>query len=186
MDCGQYWETYAKYGLWNDRTLMAHCVWSDERERAAMREAGVTVVHCADSNQNICSGTAPVRVMLTEGLKVALGSDIAGGDHLSMFDVVAASIRASKARRILDGWDTDFLTVAEGWYLGTSAGAAFFGEQPGFAPGNSLHAIVLEDGTLPQPHPMTAQERLERCVYRRQKGAVKAVWSDGRKVFSAG
>ena len=184
-DCGQYWETYAKYGLWNDRTLMAHCVWSDERERAAMRTAGVTVVHCADSNQNICSGTAPVRVMLKEGLKVALGSDIAGGDHLSMFDVVAASIRASKARRILDGWNTDFLTVAEGWFLGTSAGAAFFGEQPGFAPGNSLHAIVLEDGDLPQPHPLTAQERLERCVYRRQRDAVRVVWSEGRKVFSA-
>ncbi|WP_300415151.1 amidohydrolase family protein [uncultured Oscillibacter sp.] len=184
-DCAQYWETYAKYGLWNDRTLMAHCVWSDGRERAAMREAGVTVVHCADSNQNICSGVAPVRAMLNEGLKVALGSDIAGGDHLNMFDVVAASIRASKARRILDGWGTDFLTVTEGWYLGTSAGAAFFGEQPGFAPGNSLHAIVLDDGALPQPHPLTAAERLERCVYRRQRNAVRAVWSAGRKVFSA-
>ena len=32
-DCEQYWETYAKYGLWNSRTLMAHCVWSDARER---------------------------------------------------------------------------------------------------------------------------------------------------------
>ena len=39
-DCAQYWETYAKYGLWNDRTVMAHCVWSDSRERTAMREAG--------------------------------------------------------------------------------------------------------------------------------------------------
>ena len=185
-DCGQYWETYRKYGLWNERTLMAHCVWSDSRERAAMRTAGVTAVHCADSNQNLCSGVAPVREMLNEGVKVALGSDIAGGDHLSMFDVAAASIRASKARRILDGWETDFLTVAEGWYLATSAGAAFFGEKPGFAPGNSLHAIVLEDGDLPQPHPLTAAERLERCVYRRQKNAVKAVWSEGRKVFSAG
>lgn len=185
-DCGQYWETYAKYGLWTDKTLMAHCVWSDGRERAAMREAGVTVVHCADSNQNLCSGTAPVRRMLDEGLKVALGSDIAGGDRLSMFDVVAAAIRASKARRILDGWETDFLTVAEGWYLGTSAGAAFFGEKPGFAPGNSLHAVVLDDGDLPRPHPLTARERLERCVYRRQENAVRAVWSAGRKVFSAG
>ena len=51
-DCRQYWETYKKYGLWNDRTVMAHCVWSDERERQAMKDAGVTVVHCADSNQN--------------------------------------------------------------------------------------------------------------------------------------
>ena len=183
--CGQYWETYAKYGLWNNRTLMAHCVWSDSRERAAIRDAGVTVVHCADSNQNLCSGTAPVRAMLNEGVNVVLGSDIAGGDHLSMFDVTAASIRASKARRILDGWETDFLTVAEGWYLAVSAGAAFFGEKPGFAPGNALHALVLDDSRLPQPHPMTVEERLERCVYRRQKDAIRAVWSRGRKVFSA-
>ena len=184
-DCRQYWETYAKFGLWNSRTLMAHCVWSDGRERAAMGDAGVTVVHCADSNQNICSGTAPVRVMLNEGLKVALGSDIAGGDHLSMFDVTAAAIRASKARRIQDRWETDFLTVAEGWYLASSAGSAFFGQEPGFAPGSMLHALALDDSLLPQPHPMTVEERLERCVYRRQKDAIRAVWSEGRKVCTA-
>lgn len=184
-DCPQYWETYAKYGMWNSRTVMAHCVWCDERERQAIKDAGVTVVHCADSNQNLCSGVAPVRGMLNEGLKVALGSDIAGGDRLSMFDVVASSIRASKGRRILDGWQTDFLTVPEGWYLGTSAGAAYFGEQPGFAPGNPLHAVVLADEKLPQPHPLTAAERLERCVYLRQPGAVRAVWSAGRRVYTA-
>lgn len=184
-DCEQYWQTYAKYGLWNERTVMAHCVWSDARERAAMKEAGVTAVHCAASNQNICSGVAPVRVMLEEGVKVALGSDIAGGDRLHMFDVVADSVRASKARRVLDGWQTDFLTVAEGWYLGTSAGAAFFGEKPGFAPGNRLHALVLDDSLLPQPHPLTPAERLERSVYLRQSGAIRAVWSDGKKVFQA-
>lgn len=182
-DCGQYWEAYAKYGMWNDRTVMAHCVWSDARERAAMRDAGVTMVHCADSNQNVFSGVAPVRAMLNEGVRVALGSDIAGGDHVSMFDVTASSIRASKARRILDNWETDFLTVPEGWYLATSGGAAFFGEAPGFAAGNPLHAIVLDDGDLPQPHPLTPAERLERCVYVRQKGAVRAVWSAGRCVY---
>ena len=183
-DCRQYWETYAKFGLWDSRTLMAHCVWSDARERAAMRDAGVTVVHCADSNLDLCSGFAPVRVMLEEGLRVALGSDVAGGDHLSMFDAVAAAVRASKARRILDRWETDFLTVPEAWYLGTSAGAAYFGDAPGFAPGNPLHALVLADDQLPSPHPLTLAERLERCVYRRQPDAIRAVWSAGRKIYS--
>ena len=151
-----------------------------------MKEAGVTAVHCADSNQNLCSGTAPVRTMLREGVRVALGSDIAGGDHLSMFDVTAAAIRASKARRIMDDWEPDFLTVPEGWYLATSAGAAYFGEQPGFAAGNPLHAIVLQDDRLPQSRPLTAAERLERCVYRRQPDAIRAVFSAGRKVYTAG
>ena len=149
-----------------------------------MRDAGVTVVHCADSNLDLCSGFAPVRVMLEEGLKVALGSDVAGGDHLSMFDAVAAAVRASKARRILDRWETDFLTVPEAWYLGTSAGAAYFGDAPGFAPGNPLHALVLADDQLPSPHPLTLAERLERCVYRRQPDAIRAVWSAGRKIYS--
>lgn len=184
-ECGQYWETYAKYGLWNDRTVMAHCVWCDERERQAMKDAGVTAVHCPDSNQNLCSGVSPVRVMLRQGVKVALGTDVAGGDTLSMLDAASSAIRASKARRILDGWETDFLTAAEAWYLATSAGAEFFGDRPGFAAGNRLHALVLDDGALLQPHPLTPEERLERCLYLRQKDAIRAVWSDGRRVFTA-
>lgn len=182
-DCGQYWETYAKYGLWNGRTVMAHCVWCDERERRAMKDAGVTAVHCPDSNQNLCSGVSPVRVLLSEGVKVALGTDVAGGDTLSMLDAASSAIRASKARRILDGWGTDFLTAAEAWYLATSAGAEFFGERPGLAAGNELHALVLDDSQLLQPHPLTPEERLERCLYHRQRDAIQAVWSAGRRVL---
>lgn len=183
-DCEQYWETYQKYGLWNDRTLMAHCVWSDEREREAMRDAGVWVVHCAASNENLISGYAPVRTMLNEGMKVVLGSDAAGGDSLSMFENTAAAIRASKARRIMENWQTDFLTVSEAFYLATSASAAFFGDAPGFAPGNSLHAIVLADNGLPAVRSLSVLERFERCLYRRQKDAVRAVYSDGRIIYS--
>ena len=182
-DCGQYWESYAKRGLWTNRTLMAHCVWSDERERKAMKDAGVTVVHCGDSNWNICSGTAPVRKMLDEGLKVVLGSDVAGGDNLSMFQAVIAALRASKVRCTTDG--SPFLTVAEAWYLATSAPADFFGEKPGFAPGNRLGAMVLADDKVLSPHPLSPAQRLERAVYRRQKNAIRAVYSGGRKVFSA-
>ena len=149
-----------------------------------MKQAGVTVVHCPDSNVNVCSGTAPVRTMLEEGLKVALGTDIAGGDHLSMFDATASAIRASKVRQMTDPARPAFLTVPEGWYLATSGGASYFGQRPGFAPGNALHALALADDQLPQPHPLTPQERLERAVYLRQKGAIRAVWSEGRKVFS--
>ncbi len=78
-DCAQYWETYDKYGLWKDHTVMAHCVYSDARECAAIRRAGVVVAHCAGSNINLCNGVSPVREMLQQGIWVTLGSDIAGG-----------------------------------------------------------------------------------------------------------
>ena len=183
-DCQQYWETYEKYGMWNDRTVMAHCVWSDERERKALKDAGVYVAHCASSNENLISGYAPIRKMLDEGVKVTLGTDIAAGESLSMFDAAAAAIQASKARRIMDNWETDFLTVADAYYLATSAAAEFFGEKPGFAPGNPLSAIVLRDNELLLPKEMTVLERFERCIYHRQHTAVKSVWSNGKKIYS--
>ena len=184
-DCRQYWETYAKFGLWKEGTLMAHCVHSDRRERDAMREAGVTAVHCAASNNALCSGIAPVRVMLDEGVKVALGSDVAGGDSLSLFDGTAMTLRVSKDRRILDNWETEALTVPEAWYLATSAGAEYFGDAPGFAVGNPLHAMVLDDSALPGAGELSVRQRFERCVYHRQENAIRAVWSAGRRVYSA-
>ena len=183
-DCPQYWETYEKYGMWNNRTVMAHCVWSDERERQAIKDAGVYVAHCAASNENLISGYAPIRKMLDEGIKVTLGTDIAGGDSVSMFDATAAAIRASKARRIMDNWETDFLTVADAYYLATSAACEFFGEKPGFAAGNPMHAIVLRDNELLGVRDLSVRERFERCIYRRQHNAIKSVWANGKKIYS--
>lgn len=181
--CAQYWETYAKYGLWKDHTLMAHCVYSNRREREAMARANVGVVHCADSNMNICSGTAPVREMLREGLWVMLGSDIAGGAELSMNKVVTKSIRASKIRHIASDGSEPFLTVDEAYYLGTSAGHRYFGDGDGFAAGNKLHAIVVDDSAFPpSARPLTVHERFERAVYLMEREHISAVWSDGKCV----
>ena len=182
-DCKEYWETYKKYGLWNNKTLMAHCVHSSDREIAAIKEAGVYVVHCASSNNNLVSGYAPIKKMVNSGVKVVLGSDIAGGDHLSMFDNVAATIRASKGRDILDDWKTGFLTVEEAFYLATSAANSFFNEKPGFAKGNELHCLVLDDSELVSVRPLSIKERFERSMYLRQDNAIKAVYSDGVIIY---
>ena len=182
-DCTQYWETYNKYGMWKDHTLMAHCVHSDERERRAIKDAGVVVVHCADSNVNICSGICPVRQMVREGLWVTLGSDIAGGAQLPMYKVITMSIRASKIKRIETDWSEDFLTVPEAYYLATSSGHRYFGDGDGFAPGNRLHAIVVDDGDFTEAsHPLTVRERFERAIYMLHRHNITAVWSDGRCV----
>ncbi len=179
-DCGRYWETYEKFGLWKPGTLMAHCVHSDEAERAAMAAHGVWAVHCPDSNGNICSGTAPVRKLLDEGVSVALGSDIAGGAQLYMPQVMAAAIRASKVRSMADG--SRPLTAAEAYYLGTSAGQRYFGGQPGFPVGEKLHAVVLDDGAFAVAPPRRLEERLERALYRSGPADIRAVYAAGRRV----
>ncbi len=179
-DCDQYWESYDKCGLFNENTVMAHCVYSDERERAAIREHGVWVAHCPDSNINIASGVAPVRLMLQEGLHVGLGSDIAGGAQLCMMDVATAAIRASK-RRWLDSKKTEpFLTVAEAFYLATSA--EYFGAGSGFRTGNALHALVVDDSTLLDTRELTLVQRLERIMYRFEHCRITTRFSEGRRL----
>ncbi len=180
-DCEYYYQSYEKYGLWKRGTLMAHCVYSDEKERAAMRRAGVTAVHCPDSNLNISSGIAPIRRMLDEGVNVCLGSDIAGGALLSIADVASLAVRCSKLRALEDPAQP-FLTFGEAFYLATSAGQVYFGEKPGFAAGNSLHALVLDDGELPAACELTLEERLERLMYM-QSRRISAVYSAGRRVI---
>lgn len=181
-DCERYWETYARAGLWKPGTLMAHCVYSDEVERKAMRDYGVTAVHCADSNINIASGIAPVVQLLQEGVSVALGSDIAGGAQLSMLEVIQMSIRTSKIKRMESNWTQGFLSVADGFCLGTTAGANYFGAKPGFAEGEPLHAIVISDAHLPDADRLTLRERFERIVYLAKSSDMIAVYADGNRV----
>lgn len=182
-DCAQYWESYDKFGLWKDHTIMAHCVHSDARERRAIQQAGVVVAHCPNSNINLCSGIAPVREMLDEGLWVTLGTDIAAGSALSGSQMVTMSIRASKIRSFTEPSRPAFLTVSEAYYLGTTSGHRYFGAGDGFAAGDKLHAIVADDSALPEtPAPLTLSERLERTLYHMNSGNIHAVWSEGRKV----
>ena len=183
-ECEEYWDTYHDSGLWHERTLMAHCVHSSERERKAIAGHGVTVVHCCNSNTNISSGVMPLRKMLDENIKVVLGSDISGGNTLNGFDVVASTVQTSKVRSILDNWETDHVNETEAWYLATSAAAPWFGAKAGFAPGNMLHAIVLDDSKLMRKG-LSVMERFSRCFYKRQPGSIRAVWSEGEPAFMA-
>lgn len=182
-DCEQYWQTYDKYCLWTDHTIMAHCVHSDAREQQAMIDRNVLCVHCPDSNINICSGFAPVRQMKNRGVWLALGSDIAGGAQLPMLQVIAGCLRMSKARAIATEGAEPFLTVGEAYYLATSAGARYFGDADGFAPGNPLHAVVLDETALPpSARPLSVKERFERAVYLADDRNIAAVYGGGRKL----
>lgn len=181
-DCPQYWETYDKFGLFGSHTVMAHCVHSDKREREAIKSHNVVVAHCPASNVNLISGVAPVRTMLEEGLWVTLGSDIAGGDVLPMLGVIAEAIKSSKYKRIESQWTKDFLSVAEAYYLGTTSGAKYFGAGNGFAAGDALHAVVIDDRRAVDIDRLSVRERFERAVYRAKESDIVAVFSEGRKV----
>ena len=73
--------------------------------------------------------------------------------------------------------------VAEGYYLGTTSGHKYFGAGEGFAVGDKLHAVVIDDGDFPEAaHPLNVEERFERAIYMTHRHNIVSVWSDGREV----
>jgi len=183
-DTNHYFESYQKYGLWKEKTLMAHCVHSDPIERKAMKEHGVYVVHCADSNVNLTSGVCPVRTYLNEGINLVLGSDIAAGALLPMYQNVQETIKVSKIHSIMTKNQDAFLSVDEAYYLATTAAQLYFDGGKGFEAGHKLHAIVVNDTSFcPATRPLTLKERFERAIYMMDKNNIVAVYSEGRKVI---
>lgn len=179
-----YGEAYSRPGLFGGEcpTVMAHCIWSGEEERALMKEQGVFLAHCPQSNMNVSSGIAPVRTWLNEGQKAGLGSDVAGGAHLSIFRAMTDAIQCSKLRWRLVDDSLSALTLPEALYLATKGGGEFFGKVGSFEPGYEFDAIVMDDSTLPTTRRCTLTERLERVVWL-SDGLPLAKYVAGRRLF---
>lgn len=62
-------------GLTGDDVVLAHCVWTDEREREILAETGTHVTYCPSSNMKLASGIAPIVDYLERDINVALGND---------------------------------------------------------------------------------------------------------------
>ena len=179
-----YGEAYSRPGLFGGEcpTVMAHCIWSGEEERALMKEQGVFLAHCPQSNMNVSSGIAPVRTWLNEGQKAGLGSDVAGGAHLSIFRAMTDAIQCSKLRWRLVDDSLAALTLPEALYLATKGGGEFFGKVGSFEPGYEFDAIVMDDSALPTTRKCTLAERLERVIWL-SDGLPLAKYVAGRRLF---
>jgi guanine deaminase len=190
-DTDGYAGAYAKWGLFGGGvpTIMAHCVWSDDREAGLLAERGVFAAHCPQSNTNLASGIAPVRRLLELGVPAGLGSDVAGGVHTSIFRAMADAIQVSKLRRALLAEDEAPLSLEEAFYLGTAGGGAFFGKTGGagaagsFAPGYDFDALVIDDANLAAPFELSIRERLERAVYLSDDRNITAKYVRGKSLF---
>lgn len=182
---GYYGQAYSHFGLFGGKcpTVMAHCIYSCDEEIRDMKEQGVYIAHCPESNMNVVAGIAPIRRYLQEGLHVGLGSDVAGGTTENLFTAMMHAIQVSKLRwRLVDDSLTP-LTVPEVFYLATKGGGEFFGKAGSFEEGYEFDAVVLDDSHIPDQEGLSIAERLERFVYLNQEADVKAKFVAGKQVL---
>lgn len=180
-----YGDAYDRFGLFGGEvpTIMAHCVHSTLEEMKLIKERGVYIAHCPQSNENLVSGAAPVRLYLDEDMNLGLGTDVAGGANLSIFRAMTDAIQVSKLRSQLLGGQLKPLTMEEAFYMGTKGGGSFFGKTGSFEKGYECDALVLDESRIPYPQQLEVKERLERFLYLSGDDGVLHKYVKGNKLF---
>ena len=173
-----YSDVYLKNNLFGQtKTLMAHAIYLSEDEKTLALENGLVLVHCPDSNLNVRSGIMPVRDYLNRGIKVGLGSDIAGGHKIGLNEAMVRAVQMSKLLN-LENEELAPLTLAEVFYMGTKGGGAFFGRTGSFEKGYMFDALVVEDEPMVAER-YSVEDRLEKFIYTGDDRNILARYVEG-------
>ncbi len=190
-----YTDVYEKAGLLGHRTIFGHCVHLSPRERAVLAETGTSIAHCPTSNLYLSSGIMPLGEYLTAGIKVGLGSDVAGGPELNLWQVMRSAIESQKARSFYEQ-SIVAPSPAEALHLATQAAAAVLGK--GDIIGSldagkeaditvmDLAALLPYGGAETKIEDLTPDDMLALCIYRGGPHAVLETFVRGHSVWRAG
>jgi guanine deaminase len=139
-DSRSYLDVYDRFGLLRERSVFAHCLHMDEKDRQCMAEKGGAAAFCPTSNLFLGSGLFDLHAMRQADVPVGLGSDVGGGTSLSMLKT------ASEAYKVLHLQD-QALPAASALYLATlgAAEALYLDDKIGnFEQGMEADFVVLD------------------------------------------
>ena len=192
MGARDYTHVYEKCGLLTPKTVLGHCIHLNPREIAAIAAAQSSVAHCPTSNLFLGSGLIKLDQLLKAGIAVGLGSDVAAGPELNMWQVMRAAIDVQKARAAYEP-NLRPLRPSEAFYLGTQGGANALGKSNiigTLEPGKEADFIVVDLAVL-LPYPksagavqeLSAEDALALCVYRGGPQAILETYVRGKCIY---
>jgi len=185
-----------QHGLVRNHTVMAHGGHISDEDRTILMTAGAGVAHCPLSNAYFGDAVFPARRHLDAGLRVGLGTDVAGGPESSMLAVCGQAVTSS--RMLEDGVNPALargerqnpdnrIDIVTAFWMATIGGAELLGIDAGLLePGRFFDAVAIDltrvggDGVWPQFDDWPRQ--FEKAVRRSRAEAISAVWVNGRLV----
>ena len=169
-------------GAFSGRAYAAHGVWLTAEDRALLKERGVTVVHCPESNLKLGSGVADVPAMLADGLTVALGTDgAASNNNLNLIEEMHLVSSLHKGVRR----DPTLLSPGQVLQMATVNGARLQGRTDTgvLTVGNKADIVALDTD---RPHLVPAIDPISNLVYSAQGADVVMTMVDGRVLYENG
>jgi 5-methylthioadenosine/S-adenosylhomocysteine deaminase len=165
-------------GLVNERLVAVHMTQLLDSEIVACAEAGVSVVHCAESNLKLASGFCPAARLVRAGVNLAIGTDgAASNNDLDMIGETRTAALLAKAV----AHDASALGANDALRAATLGGARAlgWGERIGsIEPGKEadLVAIRLDDIETEPLYDVVSQ-----IVYAAGRHQVTDAWIAGQR-----
>ena len=170
-----YTDVYDKAGLLGPKTILANCIHLTPRERAVLSDTGTSVAHCPTANLYLSSGIMPLGEYLAEHIRVGLGTDVAAGPELNLWQVMRSAIETQKARGYFEP-GTAVPSPAEVLHLATQGAAEVLGKGDiiGSLEAGKEADITVMDLTAMLPYggaetkieDLTPEDMLALCIYR--------------------
>ncbi|HEX7324818.1 MAG TPA: TRZ/ATZ family hydrolase [Rhodanobacteraceae bacterium] len=172
-----------KLGLVNDRLIAVHMTQVSDAEIQLCASAGVSVVHCPESNLKLASGFCPAEKLQRAGVNLALGTDgCASNNDLDMFGEMRTAALLAKGV----AQDAAVLDAASTLRAATLGGAKALGlaDRIGsIEPGKRADlAAVCMDEVETEP----LYNVVSHLVYAASRRQVGDVWIDGVRKLADG
>lgn len=170
-------------GLVNPSLAAVHMTQLTAEEVDLVARAGVSVIHCPESNLKLASGTCPVAELDAAGVNLALGTDgAASNNDLDMFGEMRTAALLAKGA----SGDPAALPATRVLEMATLKGARALGleaEIGSLAPGKAADCIAVD---LSQPVNQPVYEVVSQLIYATGRHQVTDVWVAGERVVEAG
>jgi 5-methylthioadenosine/S-adenosylhomocysteine deaminase len=173
-------KTLDALGVFNSRTVAAHCVWVNDADMAVLKGRGVGVAHCPSSNMKLASGVAPVLKMRAMGIAVGLGTDSSAGSNndVNMFEEMDLAAKLQKVTTL----DPQALPASAALEMATIAGARVLGlekEIGSLEAGKRADLIAVR---LDRANAVPLYDPVSQIVYALKASDVRDVMVNGKPV----
>ncbi len=160
-DCSCDTEVYEKAGLYGYGPLVgAHFIFPSEEDIRILKKYSGYAVQCPEATVNVIAGIMPTASLLERGVKLGLGSDVAAGQSLAVFDQVAKSVQLSKIKSFYEP-ENKVVSFAQAFFMATKQGGSLFGKTGSFEKGYAFDALVI-GGLSDDFAPLSPLETVER------------------------
>lgn len=194
-ECTSYTDVYASCDILGDRTILGHCIHLSNAEVEQLTASQSAVAHCPTSNLFLGSGIMPLNDLQDAGLRIGLGSDVAAGPEINMWQVMRSTIESQQARSFYKA-DVRVPTPVDAFFLATQGGAESIGMDAIIGTldtGKDADFLILDPAKcLPAAHPtrnmlsdLSAADIISLLVYRGGAHSIVETFVRGKSVYCA-